>query len=248
MWLGLVLLAALVLPLAYLFGTQRSAAPTPTPSPNGSTVTVPAGVKPGPAAGWSIGPDTPGKKTLVIWEDPQCPICGQVEKGLGEIITALHGSGRVNVEYRMVSFLDSRFPGSKNASHRAVNALGCALDISGQTASDYHRALYASQPAQEGAGWTDEQLIALLPTTVTAAQKATFASCVRTAPYLGWSDRTTQEFIDAKLPGTPYFALDGAYLDLSPVAKMTTAQQVLDYLATGVVPASLPSPSPGPSK
>ena len=176
--------------------------------------------------GWPLTPIDSAKSTLTIYEDPQCPYCGQFEAAYGETVAKLSSDGTVNVVYQMAAFLDDNLPQSKKASRRAINALGCAIDQGAGLA--YHRLIYASQPQQEGAGWTDEQLLKLGSLSKLEGDAlAKFESCAKAGTYLGWSDNATQVFRDNQIPGTPYIELDGKQVPDSALASVTA---FVDYV------------------
>ncbi|MDX6221131.1 MAG: hypothetical protein QOD91_185, partial [Frankiales bacterium] len=60
-----------------------------------------------PAAATADGGILVGSATalhhVVAYEDPQCPICGEFEQGIGATLARAVAEGKVNVEYRMMS-------------------------------------------------------------------------------------------------------------------------------------------------
>lgn len=177
--------------------------------------------------GWPLAPIDDAKSTLTVWEDPQCPYCQAFETQFGDPISKLSADGTVNVVFQMAAFLDRSLPQSKQASRRAIGALGCAIEQDAGPA--YHRLIYASQPADEGAGWTDDQLLKLGELAALKGDALTgFQQCVNDGTYLGWADNATQHFDDEQIPGTPYIALDGKQI---PDSALASAQTLIDYIA-----------------
>ena len=176
--------------------------------------------------GWPLAPVDAAKSTLTIWEDPQCPYCQAFETQFGPELVKLSEAGTVNVVYQMAAFLDRNLPQSKQASRRAIGALGCAID---QGAGEkYHGLIYASQPADEGTGWTDDQLLKLGELAALKSDVLTgFQQCVKDGTYLGWADNATQHFDDEQIPGTPYIALDGKQV---PDSVLASTQALIDYI------------------
>jgi protein-disulfide isomerase len=175
------------------------------------TAAVPVGVD---AVTWAVpvAPDvTPktGAPQLDIWADFQCPACAQAEQATGASILALAKSGEVKVTWRVTSFLDARIPGEN--SQRAGAAWGCAIDAG--RAAEYHARLFASQPAVEGAGYPDAQLLRVGRSSgIKGADYQTFRSCVDEGRYLQWVANSTAEFHKAAVPGTPAGYLNGRAL------------------------------------
>ena len=58
-----------------------------------------------------------GAPTLDIYEDFQCPACGQVEQALGSTIKKMADAGEVKVIYHMQNFLDANL--NNDSSTRA---------------------------------------------------------------------------------------------------------------------------------
>jgi protein-disulfide isomerase len=155
---------------------------------------------------WSPNANSQAASTLTIWEDFQCPACRNFEQAMGATIEQLAADDVVKVEYRMTAFLDVNFPQSDYASHRAINAYGCAIEAGfGQK---YHDVLYINQPAKEGDGWTDEALVDLAK-TAGYSDLAGFGNCVYGSKYMKWGSDSYAKFQEEGISGTPTILLDG---------------------------------------
>lgn len=196
-----------------------SATPGPTPDPgaalpagvDATTFGVPYGI------GWaSERSDT--LPTLEIWEDFQCPACAQVEAVAGDQIKALADDGLVKLLFRPAIFLD-RNPASLNSSARATSAWGCAIDAG--KAGEYHSGVFAIQPAQEGDGFTDQQLKDLgADVGIQGEDLTAFQTCVDQGTYLGWAANSQQEFERSGAGGTPTGFLNGVQLNSGELADV----------------------------
>lgn len=176
--------------------------------------------------GWPVKPIDSNKSTLVIYEDPQCPICKAFEAQYGPTILGLADSGTINVVYQMANFIDDNLPQSKHASRRAIGAFGCAIDQGAGLA--YHSLIYANQPATEGDGFADSLLRELGAAAGLKGDKLTaFQQCFDDGTYLGWADNLGQEFRDKQIPGTPNLVLDGTTV---PDAALASVQTLTDYI------------------
>jgi len=205
-------------------------------SSSGSSTTLPA-VDPGAALpktvlpasspqayGVPFGTPAATKSTVQIWEDFQCPICGGFEKSQGVQVQQLATDGKIYLVYRPASFLDKNFPQSNLSSARATAAWGCAID--GGVAQQYHNVVFANQPANEGDGYTDAQLLDFgKQAGLTGAAYDTFASCVGAHTYFGWTANSAGAFLDSGVPGTPNVQLDGTEI---PSAQLATAAAYID--------------------
>jgi hypothetical protein len=98
-----------------------------------------------------VGSDD-ARRRLVLFEDPQCPYCRQVEEASGDLLRREVAAGAVAVEYRMRCFLGPE-------SVRADNALGLAAEAG--RFDQLRRELFASQPPEHSGGFTVEDLLGL---------------------------------------------------------------------------------------
>jgi protein-disulfide isomerase len=215
-------------------GTTGSASTAPTPDPSAA---LPAGVSADTygvpyGTGWT-SPDEAKLPTLEIWEDFQCPACKQVEAASGAQIQALADAGKVKLLYRPATFLDASLAadnvanGNPNSSARATSAWGCAVDA-GKT-GEYHTAVFDIQPADEGVGFSDQQLIDLGTTVgIADADLATYTKCVQDGTYLSWSANSNKAFSDAGVGGTPTAYLNGVELNGSDLADVEGLTQKIE--------------------
>ena len=175
--------------------------------------------------------------TLAIWEDFQCPACGQVEATNGTGIQGLAEKGEANLIWRPTAFLDGRYKGFNSA--RATAAWGCAIDQ--DKTVPYHNLVFANQPKDEGVGWTDDQLLQFgKDSGIEGDAYTTFESCVKAGTYLDWSANSTAAFQASGAGGTPTAYINGvevpeSFTVLSDMAKLREALK------------NPPSPSPSPS-
>jgi protein-disulfide isomerase len=174
-----------------------------------------------------------GKPTLAIWEDFQCPACGSLEKASGAGIKKLADDGKVNLIWRPTTFLDANFLSGPNpkSSERATAAWGCAIDAG--KAAEYHSLIFANQPATEGDGWSDDQLIAFGATAgITGDAATTFSTCVKDSTYTQWSTNSYQTFLDDAVASTPSGFLNGTELTSAQLLDLPSLEKLITE-ATG---------------
>ncbi len=164
-----------------------------------------------------------GVPTLDVYEDFQCPNCGQLEKAFGSQFTDVAKSGQARVVYHMMSFLDVNL--NNDSSSRAANAAACAADQG--KFIPYHSEIYANQPAKEGAGYTDAQLLQFGQTAgITGPAATTFKSCVTGKQHQSYVEGVETASGKAGVTGTPTVKLNGKTLDLSQLAKTRLADLI----------------------
>ncbi|GAA4546569.1 DsbA family protein [Amycolatopsis samaneae] len=98
------------------------------------------------------------KKSIDVYADFLCPICGEFQKAYGPQIEQAVNSGQLLVRYHMVPLLNksSDPPGY---SLDSANASLAAADSGKFTA--YHDALFKNQPEEGGRGYDKGQLVKL---------------------------------------------------------------------------------------
>ncbi|MDR1354661.1 MAG: DsbA family protein [Propionibacteriaceae bacterium] len=195
--------------------TTQQTTPPPVPSlaPTGQQI-VPPNLN-ADASALIVNPQADAALPLLtLHADYQCPICRQAETIWGETITTLVEQGRIRVEHAVRSFLDVSL--RTDSSRRAAVAASCA-DTVGAFAG-YHAAVFAGQPAQEGDGYTDQQLRETFAAQagITGANLTEFQQCFDSLATLDVVNN--MEAVNMRNPlvtGTPTFLVNGKLLDLN---------------------------------
>jgi protein-disulfide isomerase len=144
--------------------------------------------------------------TIKVYEDFQCPICKEFEQAVGSKLRAAIADGKVKVDYRMVSFLDTH---SANAySSRALNAAMAVLSTAGPDAFlKFHEIAYANQP-QEGTAGPDNAT--LVDWAVQAgAKESEVKPLIDGNVYHQWTVNATDAMSKDGVTGTPTVFIDG---------------------------------------
>lgn len=163
--------------------------------------------------------------TIVLYEDFQCPICNAFEAQSAAQVRAAVDAGKVNVEYRMVSFLDRS---SENKySSRAANAAYVVLDAAGpEVFWKFHDLLYENQPEEGTAGPGNDELVDL------AVQAGAERSAVEQGIDDGEFDQYVVNATDAMskndVTGTPTAFIDGELAGSNPAEALSA---VLDLVS-----------------
>ena len=141
-------------------------------------------------------------RSMVLFEDPQCPYCRQFEELNGPLITRAVENGGLAVEYRMRCFLGPE-------SVRADNALALAAEV--DRFDQLRHALFAAQPPEGTGGFTVDDLLDLGASA--GLNDSNFVSGVREARYEQWVLRRESVYQAQDPQGTP-----AAWLNGSPIA------------------------------
>ena len=209
------LVAVVVVVAAALVGAglvrANNTAPDKAPS------RVPAGV----AADKSGVAASTGAVRVDVYLDYLCPECRRTERALTAALDDLRSRDEVSVVFHPVAFLDDRSTPA-GYSTRAASAAACAADAG--RFEQYSGVLFAQQPAEQGPGLSEAQLIA-------AGQEAgiteeSFAHCVEDARYRPWVRYISDLAASRKVALTPTVMVDGGRVDVlgsDPGAALTRA-------------------------
>ena len=168
----------------------------------------PSGAVAGDAGGIlaNAAPAKSNAPTLDLYEDFQCPVCGQFEKAMGPSITSLVAAGEVKLVVHTLSFLDDNL--KNDSSKRSANAVACAADAG--KFLEYHAAVFAAQPAKEGDGYTDTQLTDFANTAgITGPALTTWQKCNSSGQHAQYVTDTQTAAEKAGVNSTPTLKLDG---------------------------------------
>lgn len=193
----------------------------------------------------AAGTTNEGAKTLDVYVDYMCPICGQFEQTNSASIAEMREAGDITLVVHPVSILDRASQGTEYST-RAASASAWVADKAPEQFSAFHDALFASQPAENTAGLSDEQIAQVaeqagVPADVAAGitdgdAKDTFEEWVAASTDAATSDEAL--FNSQGSFGTPTVLIDGERFE------GWQAPGALSAAITGEEPSSEPSASP----
>jgi protein-disulfide isomerase len=158
--------------------------------------------------------------TVDLYEDFQCPNCKAFEDTTGGTLAQLVADGTVQARYHGMAFLDTST--NDQYSTRALNAAAAVVAAAGPEAfQSFHDLLFANQPAEGGAGLTDDQLIAFAAQA--GASGPTVQQDIRDLTYADWVKTATDQASKDGVTGTPTAFVDGTKLADLSAAGMTAA-------------------------
>ena len=140
-----------------------------------------------------------------VVEDFQCPACKQFEALSGDTLSELTADNTIAVDYTPISILDRA--SSTNYSTRAANAGICVAEADMAAWPSWHEAMFAQQPAEGGAGLSDDELIAIAETA--GVDSSELASCITDGSYNDFVATTTQTVLESGVTGTPTVSVNG---------------------------------------
>jgi protein-disulfide isomerase len=105
----------------------------------------------------AAGTENEGAPTLDVYVDYMCPICGQFESLNGASITEMREAGDVTLVVHPVAILDRASQGTEYST-RAASAAAWVADQAPEQFTAFHEAMFASQPEENTAGLSDEQI------------------------------------------------------------------------------------------
>lgn len=160
-----------------------------------------------------------GPVTVDVYEDFLCPACRLFEEQTGETLDQLAADGKARVVYHPVAILN-RFS-TTEYSTRSAAAAGCAAE--GGKFREYAKALFDNQPAEGGAGLSDDRLIEIGRSVGLGDD---FGSCVRDKKYRAWVDHVTDTAGEQGVYSTPTIHVDGEEVaDRSPAGIIAAVEE-----------------------
>ena len=179
---------------------------------------------PAMGAGIVVNPDAPANvPTLDLYEDFQCPVCGQFESIFGVQLKDMVQAGQVKLVAHPLSFLDDNL--RNDSSNRAANAAACAADA--DKFLQYHAATFQGQPQKEGTGYTDAQLKSFATQAgITGPALTTWQKCYDDRTHNQWVESVQTQSEKDGVNGTPTLKLNGQTMDLSGLTQASLADKV----------------------
>lgn len=143
---------------------------------------------------------------VVAYIDFICPVCKRFEDTYNDALTGLRNEGKISLEYRPLGFLDRM--SSTNYSSRAANAAACVADTAPDKYAEYVDVLFTNQPAEGGAGLSDDKLKSLA-----SEIGADINSCVDDKTFRPYVKYSTTLASNIGVTGTPTVFIDGKQWD-----------------------------------
>ncbi len=210
-------------------------------------------IQPGDEPVPNVRDEDAGVLDIQIFVDYLCPICGQFEATNGDYIASLLENGGTTLEIHPIAILDRLSQGTRYST-RAANAAACVADFSPNQFYAFDGLLFANQPAENTAGLSDDELVAL---TVEAGvlEPDDVASCIRNQTFKSWTAAATARALNGPIPnsnvaqvtGTPTVIVNGLKYE-GAINDLASFQAfVLQAAGTTFNENSTPTPTPSPT-
>jgi len=167
-----------------------------------STAAIPATASVNDGYGLVFNGELTGVPFIEIYEDFQCPACARFEAINGPYIEELIATKKAKVAYHPLSFLGGE-------SQLAANAAACSADQG--KFLEFHRTLYANQPAENAGNWTT-QYFATLGIGL-GISSSDYDKCVQGQDYMGWVKNVAEEGSKRNINSTPTVLINGKEID-----------------------------------
>jgi protein-disulfide isomerase len=176
--------------------------PTVLSKQGDSTAAIPATASVNDGYGLVFNSELTGVPFIEIYEDFQCPACARFEAINGAYIEELIATKKAKVAYHPLSFLGGE-------SQLAANAAACSADQG--KFLEFHRTLYANQPAENAGNWTT-QYFATLGIGL-GISSSDYDKCVQGQDYMGWVKNVAEEGSKRNVNSTPTVFINGKEID-----------------------------------
>ena len=162
---------------------------------------IPASVSAERGYGIVFNGELTGVPVLDIYEDFQCPACGQFEVAQGDYLESLIEEKKATVVFHTLSFLGTE-------SVLAANAAACSADEGKFLA--LHKMLYQTQPRENSGAWTNESLVAAGESVGITSES--YKKCVNNGEYAGWVNNVAAAAAQEDVNSTPTIFINGKEL------------------------------------
>jgi protein-disulfide isomerase len=191
-----------------------------------------------------------------MYVDYFCTICGAFEQANGSQIDTWLETGAATVEIHPLAVLDRVSQGTKYST-RSANAAACVANYSPNQYFAFHKLLFASQPEENTAGLTDEELHDL---TVKAKvlTPSIIATCIEEQKFKTWVSEANDRALTGPIPYSNVEAIaspptilvngmkyNGAANDSAEFAAFV-AQAAGAAFNEGATSTPTPTPTPAP--
>lgn len=176
--------------------------PTVLSKKSDTSAAIPSSVSVEDGYGMVFNKELTGVPFIEIYEDFQCPACARFESISGEYIEDLIKTKKAKVAFHMLSFLGGE-------SQLAANAAACSADQG--KFIEFHKTLYANQPAENSGAWSTQYLTTLA--LGLGISSPDYDKCVQNQDYMGWVKNVAEEGAKRNVNSTPTVFINGKEID-----------------------------------
>lgn len=190
---------------------------------------------------------------IQIYVDYFSPLGVSFEEANGDQISTWVESGAATLEVHPLAILDRVSQGTKYST-RAANAAACVANFAPNQYYDFHVALLASQPEENTAGLSDNQLVQLtLDANVNNTTK--IRGCIQDQTFRSWVADARDRALTGPIPysdvtaisDTPTVIVNGLKYDGAPNDSVAFSAFVVQAAGTEFNENATPTPTPTPT-
>jgi protein-disulfide isomerase len=176
--------------------------PTVLSKQGDSTAAIPSSVSAEDGYGIIFNKELTDVPFIEIYEDFQCPACARFEAINGAYIEELITTKKAKVAFHTLSFLGRE-------SQIAANAAACSADQG--KFMEFHKTLYANQPAENTGAWNSQYFTTL--GIGIGISSSDYDKCVKNEEYKGWVRNVAEAGSNRNINSTPTVLINGKEID-----------------------------------
>lgn len=154
-----------------------------------------------------------------------CPFCQSFHDRAAAGLKQMVDAGKITLVTHPVAYLDQK--STNNYSTRASAASACAADAG--KFSEYVDVLFTNQPAEGGAGPTNDQLVEL---GKQAGLTDEFAQCVKDGRYITWAGKVSNDASQKGIVATPTVLVNGKKVEPDMAAIVAAVNEAAGAAAS----------------
>lgn len=176
-----------------------------------------------------VNPEMSDVPEVHLYEDFQCPFCGQLEQASGQAFDDAAAAGDIKLTYTFMSFLDGSL--NNEASARAANAAVCSADVG--IVPSFVEGVFARQPEVEGQGYEDQDFLAAAADSgIEGTDLETFTTCVQQQTYADYVGDMQERASKDGVTSSPVVMVDGEKISDEQLSSLLSDPNALsDILA-----------------
>jgi protein-disulfide isomerase len=212
------------------------------------------GIRPGQQPVPTVRDSASEVVAIELYVDYFSPLGAAFEEANGEQIATWVETGAATLEVHPLAILDRVSQGTKYST-RAANAAACVANFSPNQFYGFHTRLLGAQPAENSAGLTDQQLIAL---TIQAqvSESVKIRGCIEGQSFAAWVSDARDRALTGPIPNsdvaaissTPTVIVNGLVYDGAPNDSVAFSAFLVRAAGSSFNENATATPTPTPAE